>query len=365
MAVGDEKLSGLLREKANVPAVLAGDFNVVPTEFDIHPKHSYVDNALLQPEPRAAFNRLLKQGWVDSVRRLYPDDPKFSYWSYMRNRYPRDAGLGSIRRRSAAESQASSSAAAAAQQDPLARFCRREWCPARAPTSMLLPMARWLAVGRLISAVALDRGAEPPRLAIAGAWESLSGNCAQDFHSGATRGPLRRAGSSRGNEGSKSYGRFVQVATPGSLLKWRCLYRALNAWINYGLGRAFGCRLHPRRCLALRAFSRCSATFGFQRAGWSLGLLLALGIRRDSLAGTVRRRRRWFVELLSLGRRHLCASRHEFLTTYEAPLLRHRLGHFRNFRNFRGGQKTIIVEVGRLKFVRTHALRCWGQLVGL
>lgn len=79
--------------KANVPAVLAGDFNVVPTEFDIYPKHSYADNALLQPEPRAAFKRLLKQGWVDSLHRLHPDEPKFSYWSYMRNRYPRDAGL--------------------------------------------------------------------------------------------------------------------------------------------------------------------------------------------------------------------------------------------------------------------------------
>jgi exodeoxyribonuclease III len=80
-------------KKADVPAVLAGDFNVVPTEFDIYPKHSYADNALLQPEPRAAFKRLLKQGWVDPVRKLHPDEPKFSYWSYMRNRYPRDAGL--------------------------------------------------------------------------------------------------------------------------------------------------------------------------------------------------------------------------------------------------------------------------------
>ena len=80
-------------KKADVPAVLAGDFNVVPSEFDIYPKHSYADDALLQPKPREAFNRLLKQGWVDSVRRLHPDDPKYSYWSYMRNRYPRDAGL--------------------------------------------------------------------------------------------------------------------------------------------------------------------------------------------------------------------------------------------------------------------------------
>ena len=76
-----------------MPAVLVGDFNVVPTEFDIYPKHSFADNALLQPESREAFARLLRQGWTDGVRRLHRGDPKFSYWSYMRNRWPRDAGL--------------------------------------------------------------------------------------------------------------------------------------------------------------------------------------------------------------------------------------------------------------------------------
>jgi exodeoxyribonuclease-3 len=65
----------------------------VPTEFDIYPKHSYGSDALLQPASRAAFKRLLKQGWTDAIRTLHPDDRKFSYWSYMRNRWPRDAGL--------------------------------------------------------------------------------------------------------------------------------------------------------------------------------------------------------------------------------------------------------------------------------
>ena len=79
--------------KANVPAVLAGDFNVVPTDFDIYKTTSYKDNALLQPQPRTLFRRLLEQGWTDAVRTLNPDAPMFSYWSYMRNRWPRDAGL--------------------------------------------------------------------------------------------------------------------------------------------------------------------------------------------------------------------------------------------------------------------------------
>jgi exodeoxyribonuclease III len=78
---------------AKVPVVLAGDYNVVPTDFDIYRTTSYKDNALLQPKPRALFRRLLEQGWVDAVRNLHPDAPMFSFWDYMRNRWPRDAGL--------------------------------------------------------------------------------------------------------------------------------------------------------------------------------------------------------------------------------------------------------------------------------
>jgi exodeoxyribonuclease III len=79
--------------KANVPVVLAGDYNVVPTDFDIYKTTSYKDNALLQPKPRAMLRRLIEQGWTDAVRKLHPRAPMFSYWSYMRNRWPRDAGL--------------------------------------------------------------------------------------------------------------------------------------------------------------------------------------------------------------------------------------------------------------------------------
>jgi exodeoxyribonuclease-3 len=80
-------------KKAGVPAVLAGDFNVVPTEFDIYPKHSYSDDALLQPATRSAFKRLLLQGWLDAIRHVHPTEPRYSYWSYMRRRWERDAGL--------------------------------------------------------------------------------------------------------------------------------------------------------------------------------------------------------------------------------------------------------------------------------
>ncbi len=79
--------------KANVPAVLIGDYNIVPTERDIYPTKSYDKDALLQPQSRAAFIRLIKQGWTDALRALHPDERIYTFWDYMRNRWPRDAGL--------------------------------------------------------------------------------------------------------------------------------------------------------------------------------------------------------------------------------------------------------------------------------
>jgi DNA polymerase-1 len=73
--------------------VLAGDYNVVPTDRDIYPTKSYAKDALLQPESRALFQRLLDQGWTDAIRALHPHAPMYTFWDYMRNRWPRDAGL--------------------------------------------------------------------------------------------------------------------------------------------------------------------------------------------------------------------------------------------------------------------------------
>jgi exodeoxyribonuclease-3 len=78
---------------ADIPVVLAGDYNVVPTDRDIYPTTSYAKDALLQPESRALFRRILDQGWVDAIRALHPDAPMYTFWDYMRNRWPRDAGL--------------------------------------------------------------------------------------------------------------------------------------------------------------------------------------------------------------------------------------------------------------------------------
>ena len=76
------------------PVVLAGDFNVVPTDdLDIYSPASWKDNALLQPEARAAWERLLAQGWTDALRTTFGSQKVYTFWDYLRNRWPRDAGL--------------------------------------------------------------------------------------------------------------------------------------------------------------------------------------------------------------------------------------------------------------------------------
>jgi exodeoxyribonuclease-3 len=79
--------------KSGTPVVLAGDYNVVPTDADIYSPASWKDDALLQPESRAAYRKLLAQGWTDAIRALHPDAAIYTFWDYMRNRWARNAGL--------------------------------------------------------------------------------------------------------------------------------------------------------------------------------------------------------------------------------------------------------------------------------
>ena len=79
--------------KQDLPVVLAGDYNVAPTERDIYPTRSWDKDALIQPKSRAAFKSLVEQGWTDAIRTMHPSEPMFTFWHYKRNRWPRDAGL--------------------------------------------------------------------------------------------------------------------------------------------------------------------------------------------------------------------------------------------------------------------------------
>jgi exodeoxyribonuclease III len=79
--------------KADVPVVLAGDYNVAPTEIDIYPTSSWDDDALVQPQSRAAYAKLVAQGWTDAIRSLHPDERIYTFWHYLRHRWQRNAGL--------------------------------------------------------------------------------------------------------------------------------------------------------------------------------------------------------------------------------------------------------------------------------
>jgi exodeoxyribonuclease-3 len=78
---------------AGVPVVLAGDYNVVPTPQDIYPTRSLDNNALIQPESRQAFTRLLAQGWTDAMRKLHPEGPLWTFRDYKRERWPKGKGM--------------------------------------------------------------------------------------------------------------------------------------------------------------------------------------------------------------------------------------------------------------------------------
>ena len=79
--------------KRRSPVILAGDYNVIPTDIDVYKPERWVDDALFRPEVRAAYHRLLEQGWTDSLRSLHPEERIYTYWDYFRNAFGRDAGL--------------------------------------------------------------------------------------------------------------------------------------------------------------------------------------------------------------------------------------------------------------------------------
>lgn len=91
-------LAGFARHAAGLftlgePVVLAGDFNIIPTDADVYAPERWRDDALFQPEVKAAFQALLDAGWTDAIRTLHPGERIFTFWDYVRNAWGRDAGL--------------------------------------------------------------------------------------------------------------------------------------------------------------------------------------------------------------------------------------------------------------------------------
>ncbi|WP_296612075.1 exodeoxyribonuclease III [Sphingomonas sp.] len=78
---------------AGVPVVVAGDFNVMPTELDVYKPERWLDDALFAPEVRQAYAALLEQGWTDALRSRHPGEHIYTFWKYFRSAFERDAGL--------------------------------------------------------------------------------------------------------------------------------------------------------------------------------------------------------------------------------------------------------------------------------
>jgi exodeoxyribonuclease-3 len=88
LMVHAKKLQGF-----NLPVALIGDYNIMPTDRDTYKPEKYVENALFRPEARKLWRVLLKAGWTDAIRQLYPKEPIYTFWDYLRNAYGRNAGL--------------------------------------------------------------------------------------------------------------------------------------------------------------------------------------------------------------------------------------------------------------------------------
>ena len=78
---------------SGVPAILIGDYNVIPTPLDVYKEERWAKDALYSPQARQKYKELVEQGWTDAIRHLHPGDRIYTFWHYWRNSFERDAGI--------------------------------------------------------------------------------------------------------------------------------------------------------------------------------------------------------------------------------------------------------------------------------
>jgi exodeoxyribonuclease-3 len=86
-----EHAQGLLDTK--LPALLIGDFNIIPTDQDVYKPERWARDALFSPGAREKYRDLVAQGWIDAIRKLHRDERIYTFWPYWRNSFERDAGI--------------------------------------------------------------------------------------------------------------------------------------------------------------------------------------------------------------------------------------------------------------------------------
>ena len=91
---GQKSWNGVaLLSRVGAPALLMGDFNIIPTDEDVYKPERWFKDALFAPEARERYRELVAQGWTDAIRRLFPDERIYTFWHYWRNSFERDAGI--------------------------------------------------------------------------------------------------------------------------------------------------------------------------------------------------------------------------------------------------------------------------------
>ena len=78
---------------SGLPALLIGDFNVIPTDMDVYKPERWAKDALFAPQAREKYAELVAQGWTDAIRTLHPEERIYTFWHYWRNSFERDAGI--------------------------------------------------------------------------------------------------------------------------------------------------------------------------------------------------------------------------------------------------------------------------------
>ena len=78
---------------SGVPAILVGDYNVIPTDMDVYKPERWAKDALFAPAAKEKYRDLVAQGWTDAIRHLHPDERIYTFWHYWRNSFQRDAGI--------------------------------------------------------------------------------------------------------------------------------------------------------------------------------------------------------------------------------------------------------------------------------
>jgi exodeoxyribonuclease-3 len=75
------------------PLILAGDYNVIPEKQDAKRWQDWINDALFQPESRAAFQRLCNLGFIEAIRATTDEAGVYTFWDYQAGAWQKNNGI--------------------------------------------------------------------------------------------------------------------------------------------------------------------------------------------------------------------------------------------------------------------------------